>query len=42
MPKQKSDLIVSSANGKSVRPEVRNHWIKVYSQEHGPARTATP
>lgn len=30
MPKQQTALIVSSANGKSVQPEVRNHWIKVY------------
>ena len=30
MPRQKTALIVSSANGKSVQPEVRNHWIKVY------------
>ena len=30
MPKQQTELIVSSANGKSVRPEVRNHWIKIY------------
>jgi hypothetical protein len=30
MPKQQTELIVSSANGKSVKPEVRNHWIKIY------------
>lgn len=30
MPRQKTALIVSSANGKSVQPEVRNHWIKIY------------
>ena len=31
MPLQTSNLIVSDANGRSVRPKVRNHWIKVYA-----------
>ena len=31
MPLQTSNLIVSDANGRSVRPKVRNHWIKIYS-----------
>ena len=30
MPNQESNLIVSEVNGRSVRPRVRNHWIKVY------------
>ena len=30
MPKQATDLIVFDFQGKRVRPEVRNHWIKVY------------
>ena len=36
MPKQQTELIVSSANGKSVRPEVRNHWIKIYPVANKP------
>ncbi|MGA8489533.1 MAG: hypothetical protein WB711_03865 [Terriglobales bacterium] len=31
MPKQKTNLIVFNWNGRKVSPEVRNHWIKVYS-----------
>jgi len=30
MPKQQSNAIVSSANGRTVQPLVRTHWIKVY------------
>jgi Cytochrome c554 and c-prime len=32
MPKQKTNLIVFSWNGRQISPEVRNHWIKVYSK----------
>ncbi|HET7209170.1 MAG TPA: multiheme c-type cytochrome [Terriglobales bacterium] len=32
MPNESTDLIVSDANGRRVRPKVRNHWIKVYTQ----------
>ncbi len=31
MPKQETDLIVFDFAGKRVRPQVRNHWIKVYA-----------
>lgn len=31
MPKLDTNLIVFSWNGKKVRPQVRSHWIKVYS-----------
>jgi hypothetical protein len=30
MPKQETNLIVFDALGKRKKPEVRNHWIKVY------------
>lgn len=30
MPNQQTDLIVADTHGKKVKPEVRNHWIKVY------------
>jgi hypothetical protein len=30
MPKQPTDLIVSDSNGRKVKPEVRNHQIKIY------------
>jgi hypothetical protein len=30
MPKQETNLIVFDWNGKKARPQVRNHWIKVY------------
>jgi hypothetical protein len=30
MPNQQTDLIVADTNGRKVKPEVRNHWIKVY------------
>ncbi len=30
MPEQQTDLIVADTNGRKVKPEVRNHWIKVY------------
>jgi len=30
MPKQDTNLIVFSWNGKRMKPQVRNHWIKVY------------
>jgi hypothetical protein len=36
MPKQKTNLIVFNWNSKRVSPEVRNHWIKVYSQDETP------
>jgi len=31
MPKQETNLIVFDWNGKKARPQVRNHWIKVYA-----------
>jgi hypothetical protein len=30
MPKQATNLIVFDWKGTKVRPEMRNHWIKVY------------
>jgi Cytochrome c554 and c-prime len=30
MPKQPTELIVSDSNGRKVKPEVRNHQIKIY------------
>jgi Cytochrome c554 and c-prime len=30
MPKQESNKIVFNSNGKIMRPQFRNHWIKVY------------
>jgi hypothetical protein len=30
MPNQQTNLIVSDSNGKKVKPQVRNHWIKIY------------
>jgi hypothetical protein len=36
MPKQETGLIVFEWNGKRVRPQVRNHWIKVYSENDTP------
>jgi hypothetical protein len=30
MPKQDTNLIVFDWNGKKFRPQVRNHWIKIY------------
>ena len=30
MPRQETNLIVFNSNGRKMRPEVRNHWIKVY------------
>jgi len=32
MPSQPTNLIVFDQNGKKARPNVRSHWIKVYSQ----------
>ena len=32
MPLQETNLIVFDWNGKKVRPQVRNHWIRVYSE----------
>jgi hypothetical protein len=31
MPRQETNLIVFDWNGKKARPQVRSHWIKVYS-----------
>jgi len=31
MPKQETNLIVFNSAGKQMRPQVRNHWIKVYA-----------
>ena len=33
MPKQQTDLIVFEWQGKKVRPEVRNHWIRIYPDQ---------
>jgi hypothetical protein len=30
MPKEETDLIVFELKGKKARPEVRNHWIRIY------------
>ncbi|HTZ57315.1 MAG TPA: multiheme c-type cytochrome [Acidobacteriaceae bacterium] len=30
MPKQETNLIVFNSVGKQLKPEIRNHWIKVY------------
>jgi hypothetical protein len=35
MPLQSSKLIVSEMNGKQVSVQVRNHWIRVYSNSGG-------
>ena len=32
MPRQQTNLIVSDANGRKVKPKVRNHWIRIYSE----------
>jgi hypothetical protein len=32
MPKQLTNLIVFSWNGRKVSPEVRNHWIRIYPE----------
>ncbi len=42
MPKQETDLIVFDFAGKRVKPEVRNHWIKVYADVHPISHTDTP
>ena len=39
MPLQKSNLIVSSLEGKEEQALVRNHWIKVYQEGVSPAKT---
>jgi|SRR5579862_1192785 len=31
MPRQETNLIVFDWNGKKVRPQVRSHWIRIYS-----------
>ncbi len=31
MPQQETNLIVFNSVGKQLRPQIRNHWIKVYS-----------
>lgn len=36
MPKQETNLIVFEDQGKKARPQVRNHWIKVYPEMNGP------
>ena len=36
MPRQKTNLIVFDWQGRAVRPQVRNHWIKVYSEIKDP------
>jgi len=38
MPKQETNLIVFDANGRKAKPEVRNHWIKVYPEGKGAGR----
>ena len=41
MPKQETNLIVFDWKGTTVRPEVRNHWIKIYPALKA-AAVATP
>ncbi len=36
MPRQETNLIVFDWNGRRMRPQVRNHWIKVYSAIRAP------
>jgi len=36
MPKQETNLIVFDSQGHTRKPQVRNHWIKVYQQLHSP------
>jgi hypothetical protein len=33
MPRQQTNLIVFSMKGKSARPEVRSHWIRIYPSD---------
>lgn len=40
MPRQQTNLIVFDWKGTSVRPEIRNHWIKIYPA--GQASAANP
>jgi hypothetical protein len=42
MPNQETNLIVFDFAGKKVRPKVRNHWIKVYSDSAAISNTDTP
>jgi hypothetical protein len=41
LPKQETNLIVFDWKGNTVRPEIRNHWIKVYPASKG-AAAVTP
>jgi hypothetical protein len=36
MPLQETALIISSANGRSLAPKVRNHQIAIYPDVHLP------
>jgi hypothetical protein len=40
MPKQDTNLIVFDAQGHTLKPQVRNHWIKVYSQTSSAAHSS--
>jgi nitrate/TMAO reductase-like tetraheme cytochrome c subunit len=42
MPKQQTNMIVFNFAGKRVEPEMRNHWIKVYSDPAPVSHTGTP
>jgi hypothetical protein len=42
MPRQETNLIVFNFAGKRVKPEMRNHWIKVYSEVQPISHTDTP
>jgi hypothetical protein len=42
MPRQETNLIVFNFEGKRVKPEMRNHWIKVYSEARPISHTDTP
>jgi hypothetical protein len=42
MPRQETNLIVFNFAGNRVKPEVRNHWIKVYSEVRPISHTDTP
>ena len=36
MPRQETNLIVFDSNGRKMKPQVRNHWIKIYSAMKAP------
>jgi hypothetical protein len=42
MPKQETNLIVFDWNGKKARPQVRNHWIRIYNATSASDRDQGP